>query len=76
MYYSVDRITEELAVLQDYERRERIVPLEALPAGVHAGDILTEENGVFSVDDAETVSRRQKVLEMQRRLIRRGRKDN
>jgi len=72
MYYSVDRIVEGLAVLQDYERRECIVPLDELPAGVRAGDVLDEEDGVFKADDAEAASRRQKVLEMQSRLVRKS----
>ena len=63
MYYSVDRIEENTAVLEDDNGKRRSISLLLLPEGTKECDILfEEENGVFMKDDAEK-ERRQKLIE-------------
>lgn len=47
MYYTVDRVEEGLALVESPEKTMLNIPLEKLPAGVKAGDVLCLQDGVF-----------------------------
>ena len=63
MYYSVDRIEENTAVLEDDNGKRRSISLLLLPEDTKECDVLFEdENGVLVKDDEEK-ERRQKLIE-------------
>lgn len=63
MYYSVDRIEENIAILEDDDGKRISVELVLLPENTNECDVLSEdENGVFVKDDEEK-ERRQKLIE-------------
>ncbi len=63
MYYSVDRIEENIAILEDDDGKRRSVEIHLLPENTEECDVLFEdENGVFVKDDEEK-ERRQKLIE-------------
>lgn len=65
----VDRIAQGLAVCET-EGRDRIVLLvESLPDGVHEGDCLREQDGVYRIDRAETDRRRARNRDLFRSLL-------
>ena len=67
MTYIVERIEEGLAVLQDQQEAERIVPLADLPP-IKTGDVLLFENGAYTVKESETAARKSRILDLQNRL--------
>lgn len=68
MYYAVDRLEENLAVLEDENGTLHTVPREQLPAAVRQGLILRLENGRYCIDPEETQRRREVVLRLQDQL--------
>lgn len=63
MYYSVDRIEENTAVLEDDNGKRRSISLLLLPEDTKECDVLFEDkNGVLVKDDEEK-ERRQKLIE-------------
>ena len=65
MYYSVDRIEENTAVLEDDDGKRRSIELLLLPENTKESDILFEdENGTFVKDDEEKDRRQKLILEM------------
>lgn len=67
--WSVDRIGEGVATLEDSGRRQRQVPLEVLPPGVREGDCLLEDApGHYVPRPEETRRRRQQNQDLFRRL--------
>lgn len=71
MTYTVDRMEEGLAVLQDEQEQIHTVPLTKLPSSVRPGDVLLFENGAYTVDVEETRARRERILQLQNRLRKR-----
>ena len=67
MTYIVERIEEDMAVLQNHNEEEQIVPLTDLPP-VKAGDVLLFENGAYTVKESETAARKSRILALQNRL--------
>ena len=67
-WFSVDRLVGAVAVLEDREGNTHDVPLAQLPEGVAEGARLRLVEGVYRVDEQETNSRRQKILDLQNRL--------
>lgn len=67
--YSVDRIEENIAVIE-YEGKFIEIGLEELPENIKEGDILIkEENGSFSVDENETKRIKALLAEKQNSLF-------
>ncbi len=65
MYYSVDRIEENIAVLEDDDGKRKSVELHLLPEDTKECDVLfQDENGVFVKDDEEKERRQKLILEM------------
>ncbi len=71
MYYTVDRLEGELAVLETEGKHTVTLPLSELPEGVKERDVLTQEDGAWRVAPDEAERRRQAILQMQARLRRR-----
>lgn len=65
----VDRFENNIAVLEiDGEITE--IERSLLPENVREGDILTENNGVWSVDVEATEKRRTEMRELMKRLMK------
>lgn len=65
MYYSVDRIEGNTAVLEDDNGKRRSIELHLLPENTEESDVLLEdENGIFVKDDEEKERRQKLILEM------------
>ena len=62
MYYTVDRIEEDTAVLEDDGWKMLNVKLQDLPADLREGDVLRLTDGVYEID-AELTRKRRKSLE-------------
>ncbi|ADU26933.1 DUF3006 domain-containing protein [Ethanoligenens harbinense] len=69
MRYIIDRFEGETAVLEEDSGVMRDVPRNRLPAGAKQGDVLTETNGIFSVDTAATKKRTESIQEKIRDLF-------
>lgn len=59
--YIIDRLEETLAVCEDELKRLVTIPKDQLPELLKEGDVLTEEDGHFSLDEAETAGRRRRI---------------
>ena len=70
MFFSLDRIEGTLAVLQDDDRREHVIPLAQLPDNARPGDVFRREQDNFVPDAEEADRRRRRIQELQRRLRR------
>ena len=66
--YSFDRREGDLAVLVDSDGVSHLVPLTALPPEAREGQLLRKTATGYMVDADATDARRQRVLELQRRL--------
>jgi len=67
---SIDRIEGAVAVCEREDRTMAQIPLSRLPSGVKEGDCLMEVNGHFVVDAQETQRRREEVLSLHAKLLR------
>ena len=54
MYYTVDRIEGEYAVIEDGEMNLKNVKLDGLPENIKEGDILKFENNIYVIDTEKT----------------------
>ena len=71
MKHVVDRIIENIVVLENVESREMIeVSIELVPEGVKDGSILTFSEGFYQFDIDEETSRRESIREKMERLKR------
>ncbi len=59
--YIIDRLEEYLAVCQDEEQKQVQIPRNQLPKSLKEGDVLSENEGIFSVDLEETQARRERI---------------
>jgi len=69
--YIVDRIEEDIAVLQDEQEALHPLPLTALPDGVRPGDVVQSDGDGYRLDPAATAARRERIRHLQDRLRRR-----
>lgn len=68
-YWSVDRIENGSAVLEN-DQRERIqLPLNLLPAGVLEGNVLEKAGESYRIDEQETARRREEAIRLQNQLF-------
>ena len=64
MKFSVDRIEEGIAVLENFNSKEIIeVEISELDFVIFEGNILVYENGIFSLDKSEEELRREALRE-------------
>ena len=70
MMWSVDRIENGIAVLEDDHRMRKAVSLDQLPVDVTEGDVLVVQDGNYVVDQQETNRRREQAFQLQQRLFR------
>ena len=69
--WSVDRIENGIAVLENDHRIRKKVPLDQLPVDVTEGDVLVVQDGNYVVvDQQETNRRREQAFQLQQRLFR------
>ena len=68
MKYTIDRISEMVIICEDENGDMIKVKASALPEGVREGDILTEADGMWTLEREETESRRQRIREKLRGL--------
>ena len=73
MIFTIDRIVEDVVVLEDENGDTVTVSVETLPA-VRAGDVLRLENGVYTVLDNETEKRRNAAFALEQKLRQKFRK--
>lgn len=67
--WSVDRIEEGVAVLEDQQRRQLSLPAERLPPGTREGDCLRRrDTGDFALDSEETARRKARARDLFRSL--------
>ena len=72
MYYAVDRFEESFAVLQDDEEKNINIKRSLLPAETKQGDVFIEEDGRYLPAPEETARRRETVLKLQEKLLKRN----
>ena len=68
MKYTIDRISEMVIICEDENGDMVKVKASALPEGVREGDILTEADGMWTLEREETERRRQRIREKLRGL--------
>lgn len=66
---SIDRFADGKAVCETDARKRILIPLDRLPAGAKEGDCLDIDGDIIVINHEETDRRRQKALELQRRLF-------
>ena len=66
--YIVDRFQEDFVVLERETGGCIDIKRELLPH-VQRGDVLTEENGVFRIDEQETLERKTRIYEKMNKLF-------
>lgn len=62
MRYIIDRFEEGIAICENELKKMLPIPKEHLPQDIKEGDIVTEENGHFSIDPEATEERRREML--------------
>ena len=66
--YIVDRFEEDFIVLEKETGGSIDIKRELLP-DAKIGDVLTEENGVFLIDEEETLERKKRISEKMNKLF-------
>ncbi|MCL2034519.1 MAG: DUF3006 domain-containing protein [Oscillospiraceae bacterium] len=66
---SVDRIHDNMAILEDENRNIIEIPLQKLPAGIREGSVVRVKDCVFVLDEDEEALRRRKNHALFERLI-------
>lgn len=70
MHYSIDRIIDDLAVLEDDNGDKMQIKMNLLPQGLNVGDCLCRDNlGNFVLDEKETQRRKNEVVALQDELF-------
>jgi hypothetical protein len=67
--YVLDRFEGEFAVLEAYDGGMRNIEKDRLPENIKEGDVLAEENGIFTMDAAATRERAEKINALMRGLF-------
>ncbi len=66
--YIVDRFEEDFVVLEKETGGSINIKRELLPEAKR-GDVLTEENGAFIIDEQETLERKRRISEKMNKLF-------
>lgn len=72
MFFSIDRIVGDIAVLIGEDGRALEVPVAMLPVGAKAGEMLYHGNEGFSLAPDKTAERRSRVAGMLELLLHHG----
>lgn len=73
MRFTVDRIDGCVVVLEDENRNTLTTTVDALPS-CKEGDLLIEQDGIYTVDLTETEKRRQQAASLEEKLRRKFQK--
>lgn len=68
MRYTIDRIDREITICETEEGTQVKLKTSDLPSGAREGDILKEAGEGYLIDEAKTLSRKQKMRDKLRRL--------
>ena len=69
MKYIVDRFEEAYVVLENMETKDMVeVVNDCLPFPIHEGDVLYFDGNEYSFDEAETIKRRNYIIDRFNRL--------
>lgn len=69
MKYALDRIEEDIAILENIETGELIkISIFNLPQNIYEGTILKKENNTYLIDTKEEEKRRRKIQEKFKKL--------
>ncbi len=68
-FWSVDRVENGIALLENDRREQKKVPVSQLPEGVKEGDVLAEKGGGFRIDAQEAARRREEIIRLQNELF-------
>lgn len=69
MKYALDRIEENIAILENIETGERRkISIQHLPSNIHEGTILKEKNNTYTIDIQEEEKRRKEIEEKFKKL--------
>ena len=71
----VDRIEEGTAVLEKEDLSRIEIPVSELPEGVKEGTVLLYDGNSYVTDSDEEALRKQRILEKQRMLFKKTKKD-
>lgn len=70
MFYSIDRIDRDNAVLIDDSGNKTVVSTSKLPKEIKEGSILKSVNGEFVLDSSEEKKRRKNISSLQKKLFK------
>ncbi len=71
MKYAIDRIEENIAILEDINTKEKIeINVEELPKEIKEGNILLFKDNKYIIDEDEEEKRRKIILEKFNKLKR------
>ena len=69
MKYALDRIEENIAILENIETGELIkISIQHLPLNIHEGTILKEKNNTYTIDIQEEEKRRKLIEDKFKKL--------
>lgn len=69
MKYALDRIEENIAILENIETGELIkISIQHLPPNIHEGTILKEKNNTYTIDIQEEEKRRKLIEDKFKKL--------
>ena len=69
MKYALDRIEENIAILENIETGERRkISIQHLPPNIHEGTILKEKNNTYTIDIQEEEKRRKLIEDKFKKL--------
>lgn len=69
MFYSVDRIENDMAVLISDNENELVLPLSAFDFPLAEGMIVNEKDGVFAKDVDEERERRERAATLLKKIL-------
>lgn len=75
MKLSVDRITDNIAVVEKDDMTHFEIDISVLPEGTKEGSILIYKNGIYTLDTDEEARRRSELFNKQRMLFGDRKKD-
>lgn len=70
MFYSIERIEWDNAVLIDDNGNKTVVSISNLPKEIKEGNILKSVNGEFVLDSSEEKKRRKNISSLQKKLFK------
>ena len=66
----IDRLEDGFALCEDETGSIQKISRSALPPVIAEGDVLSQKNGVFSVDKTATQTRRERIRQKQNQLFK------